>query len=176
MARHLSRKDYTEMPWANGGGTTIEILRKAAADGTMLWRFSTATVAQDGPFSQLPEIERNLTVIDGPGFDLVGDSSFRADPLQPVAFPGDVLIAARNVTGVTVDFNVMTSRALPRPKVELVESAVVSALPRATLCIFALGQAQYGDTMLARHDFVIGAKDARISGAPALAIHLFENT
>ena len=174
MAQHLNRSDYTEMPWANGFGTTVEILRKTAADGGVLWRFSMATVAENGPFSQFPDIERNLTVIEGPGFDLVGAASFRADPLQPVAFPGDIALAAHNVTGRAVDFNVMTRRMLPRPKVEVMQNTAITALPGASVCIFALGPARYGDTALARHDFLVGANDASISGARVLAIHLFE--
>lgn len=171
---HLSRSDYTEMPWANGRGTTIEILRKPAENAGFLWRFSMATVAEDGAFSLFPGIERNLTIIDGPGFDLIGETSFRAEPLRPIAFPGDTALTAQNVTGKAIDFNVMTQRHLPIPRVELVKNTAITALPGATLCLFALGQAQFGARHLARHDFLYNAPSARIMGAPVLAVHLFE--
>ncbi|WP_050527519.1 HutD/Ves family protein [Pseudorhodobacter aquimaris] len=174
MTRHLTRADYTEMPWANGQGTTIEIWR-AADDVGLRWRFSMATVAKDGPFSQFPDIERNLTVIDGPGFDLVGAGHFHAGHLQPVAFPGDIPLAAQGVTATAVDFNVMTHRSLPIPAVEVVENTALSPRDGATLCIFALGAVQYGGITLARHDFLIAAPAASLHGAPVLAIHLFEH-
>lgn len=173
MIRHLTRASYTEMPWANGRGTTIEILREDSVAG-LLWRFSMATVAEDGPFSQFPDIERNLTVIDGPGFDLFGGACLRADPLRPVAFPGDIAVSARNVTGISVDFNVMTHRSLPKPVVDVVQNTVITARPGATLCLFALGKSRYGPTDLARHDFLFTANSAAIIGSAALAIHLFE--
>ncbi|QCO56097.1 HutD family protein [Pseudorhodobacter turbinis] len=173
MTRHLTRADYTEMPWANGQGTTIEIWREADESG-LRWRFSMATVAKDGPFSQFPDIERNLTVIDGPGFNLVGDSHFRAGFLKPVAFPGDVPLSAQDVSEAAVDFNVMTHRSLPKPVVEVFENTTLTPCPDATLCLFALGAVQYGDITLARHDFLIGAPAAILHGAPVLAIQLFE--
>ena len=173
MTRHLTRASYTEMPWANGRGTTIEVLRKDSVAG-LLWRFSMATVAEDGPFSKFLDIERNLTVIDGPGFDLFGGIGFRADPFRPVAFPGDIAVSARNVTGIAVDFNVMTRRNLPKPVVEVLQNTVITRRPGSTLCLFALGQSRYGPTDLARHDFLFAAKSDAISGSAVLAIHLFE--
>lgn len=174
MTRHLTPADYIKMPWANGRGTTTEILRKTAPDGGILWRFSMATVSENGAFSCFPDIERNLTVIDGPGFDLVGNTQYHAALLQPVAFPGDIALAAQNVIGTAVDFNVMTHRSLPRPKVELAENVAISALPGAALCLLALGRSRYGETTLARHDFVWNAPNAALQGAAALVIHLFE--
>ncbi|MGB3281001.1 MAG: HutD family protein, partial [Pseudorhodobacter sp.] len=103
MMRHLSPEDYTKMPWANGRGTTTEILRKTRPGGGILWRFSMATVSENGAFSRFPEIERNLTVIDGPGFDLIGSAQYHAALLKPIAFPGDIALEARNVTGTAVD-------------------------------------------------------------------------
>ncbi|WP_211215440.1 HutD/Ves family protein [Pseudorhodobacter ferrugineus] len=170
----MTRADYTEMPWANGRGSTIEILRKATADGAFLWRFSMAKVSENGPFSQFPNIDRNLTVIDGPGFDLAGTTTFRADPLHPVAFPGDLPLSAANVTGVAVDFNVMTQRALPKPRVSLVQNQTVTTMQGATLCIFALAATRFGATSLNLHDFLYNTGSADITGGPALVIHLFE--
>lgn len=171
--RHLTRADYTEMPWANGRGSTIEILRKPMADGAFLWRFSMATVAEDGPFSIFPNIDRNLTVIDGPGFDLIGPASYRVVPLKPVAFSGDVQVAATNVIGKAIDFNVMTQRSLTKPMVSLVRNETVTVQTGATLCLFSLGAAQFGLHILSRHDFIYDAETAHISGGPALAVQLF---
>ncbi len=172
MTRHLTRTDYLDMPWANGRGTTIEILREPAQGGPFLWRFSMATVTENGPFSLFSGINRNLTVIDGPGFDLIGELSFRADPMRPVAFPGDLPLAAANVTAKAVDFNVMTHRSLPNPVVHLCTDQEIIAQPGATLCIFACGAATYGSRNLSQNDFVFNAPDAKLRGM-ALAIQLF---
>ena len=51
---------------------TIEMLR-VEAEGRLKWRLSRASVVENGDFSLFSGIERNLTVLTGPGFDLVGD-------------------------------------------------------------------------------------------------------
>lgn len=106
---------FRRMPWANGLGVTVEILRIDGPDGLLL-RLSRAKVVGVGPFSLFPGTERNLTVLSGPGFDLEGEGiALAARPLVPVAFPGDVPLRAERVTGPSEDFNVMTARTLPRP-------------------------------------------------------------
>ena len=74
MMRHLTPSDYVAMPWANGRGQTVEMLREVGPDGGLLLRLSMASVVEDGPFSIFPGVERNLTVISGPGFDLLGET------------------------------------------------------------------------------------------------------
>jgi len=97
MMRHLTPADYTTMPWANGKGRTIEMLR-VEAEGRLKWRLSRASVVENGDFSLFPGIERNLTVLTGPGFDLVGKGlHLAARPLAPVEFPGDLPVRAEGV-------------------------------------------------------------------------------
>lgn len=173
IPRHLTRADYSEMTWANGRGTTTELLREPVHDGPFLWRLSMASMTEDGPFSLFPNVNRNLTVIHGPGFDLVGDTTLRADPLCPVAFPGDVPITAKSVTGRAIDFNVMTHRSLPKPVVTVVAGHPIAPLPGATLCLFALGPAQVADHRLMLHDLLYNAPAALVTGGPVLAIQMF---
>ena len=119
MIRHLTAADYRPMPWANGKGVTIEMARADGPEG-MLWRLSRASVVEDGPFSIFPAVERNLTVLTGPGFDLVGQGlHLAARPMVPVAFAGDIPLQAEGVTAPSDDFNVMTARSLPRPQVRV---------------------------------------------------------
>lgn len=170
--RHLTAADYTEMPWKNGKGTTVEMIRVNAPDGSLLWRLSMAMVTEDGPFSAFPGVERNLTVIDGPGFDLTGDVTLRADPLIPVAFRGDVVVSAAGVTGPSRDFNVMTARALPRPVVRVLTGGVAEGLVAGRLCLFALEPAAVNGRAMARHDLVILQDEARLSGGSFIAVAL----
>ncbi len=133
MIRHLTDADFRTMPWANGKGVTIELARADGPKG-MLWRLSRASVVENGPFSIFPEIERNLTVLTGPGFDLTGDGiALHARAFAPVAFPGDVPVIATRVTAPSDDFNVMTARHLPRPQVQVIATAQTLTPPANTL-------------------------------------------
>lgn len=150
MIRHLTRADYRTMPWANGRGQTVELIRVDGPDG-MLWRLSMASVVEDGPFSIFPGIERNLTVLTGPGFRLTGQGvDLRADPVVPVAFPGDVPVTSTEVAAPSDDFNVMTARALARPQVWIAPPGPIEA--GGLLCLLAL---EDGPGVLT-HDLLIG--------------------
>ena len=47
MMRHLTPYDYITMAWANGKGSTIEMLR-VEAEGRLKWRLSRASVVENG--------------------------------------------------------------------------------------------------------------------------------
>jgi len=162
MRHILGPEDFRLMPWANGKGVTTELAREER-DGRMLWRLSRASVVEDGPFSIFPGIERNLTVLTGPGFDLTGEGiSLRARPMAPLAFPGDVPVTASAVSAPSDDFNVMTDRALQRPRVEVLFQPQVIRPGGALLAIYW--------PELAR--LVLTDEAEEIGEAPALAIWL----
>jgi environmental stress-induced protein Ves len=162
MKRILGPEDFRQMPWSNGKGITTELAR-ADRDGRMLWRLSRASVVEDGPFSIFPGIERNLTVVTGPGFDLTGEGiSLRARPMAPVAFPGDVPMTALAVSAPSDDFNVMTDRALPRPRVEVVFHPRIVRADGALMAVYWPEQAR----------LVLTDEAEEIGEAPALAVWL----
>jgi len=162
MRHILGPEDFRLMPWANGKGVTTELAREER-DGRMLWRLSRASVVEDGPFSIFPGIERNLTVLTGPGFDLSGEGiSLRARPMAPLAFPGDVPVTASAVSAPSDDFNVMTDRALQRPRVEVLFQPQVIRPGGALLAIYW--------PELAR--LVLTDEAEEIGEAPALAVWL----
>ena len=169
--RHLTTTDYQTMPWANGRGTTVELLREDGPDG-LLFRLSMASVIEDGPFSILPGIDRSLTILSGPGFRLQGDGlSLICAPLVPVSFPGDLAVRAEGTDAIpSVDFNVMSARALPRPDVTVHHVPV--ALPAGgTLYLFALNPAVINGIAVGRHDLLITENGARIDGpGPVIAV------
>lgn len=172
MMRHLTPADYTAMPWANGRGTTVEMLRETGPDGGLRLRLSMASVVEDGPFSNFPGIERNLTVISGPGFDLVGDTRIMAAPLNPVAFPGDVPISAAGVTAPSDDFNVMTARALPLPEVRVETDAEVSPPGGGRLAIVALGTGVAVGQPVGTYDLILTNEKAHLEGGPFIVVQL----
>jgi environmental stress-induced protein Ves len=138
------------MPWANGKGTTVEMLR-IEREGRLVMRLSRAMVVEDGAFSLFPGIERNLTVLSGPGFDLVGEGLWlAARPLEPVAFAGDVPVWAERVGAPSEDFNVMTARDVSLPKVW-----VQQAGKTASGAILALAPGRIGRLTVDLYDLVI---------------------
>ena len=172
MIRHLTPADYRTMPWANGRGVTVEMLR-VDENGALKWRLSRASVVEDGDFSIFAGIERNLTVISGAGFDLVGSTGvLRARRLIPVAFAGDVAIRAVGVTTPSDDFNVMTARGLALPQVQVVQDTAHFAAG-GTLAVFALGPVCVNDVQIARYDLVVSDADIAVSGTgPAIVVRL----
>jgi environmental stress-induced protein Ves len=169
---HLTSADYTRQPWKNGRGTTTELWR-LERDGQLLVRLSRAAVVEDGPFSLFPGIERNLTVLSGPGFRLTGVGlDFRCEPLVPVAFPGDVALQATETMDMqSDDFNVMTARDLPKPQVKLVQNDWLAA--GGKLAIYALGPCQANDITLGRDDLVLTDEAVTLKGDwPVIAVRL----
>ena len=171
MIHHLTSADYKTMPWANGKGTTVEMFR-VDVGGVLKWRLSRAAVVEDGDFSLFAGINRNLTVISGPGFDLVSaDATLPARPLQPVAFSGDLPILAAGVTGPCDDFNVMTAADLAKPQVQVV-LAPADFPAGGTLAIFALAPGVAGNQTMALHDLIITDTATAVSG-PAIVVRLW---
>ena len=163
MNRHLTPADYTTMPWANGKGSTIEMLR-VEENGGLKWRLSRASVVENGDFSIFPGVERNLTVLTGPGFDLLGEGlHVPARPLVPVAFAGDVAVRAEGVSAPSDDFNVMTARALPRPEVAVVTGCV--QVPQGgLLAVYALRPSVVNGRAVAAQDLLLTEGEVRLEG------------
>jgi environmental stress-induced protein Ves len=171
--QHLTPADYTRQPWKNGLGTTTELWR-LERNGKLLVRISQAAVVEDGPFSIFPGIERNLTVISGPGFRLTGDGiDLRCGLLKPVAFPGDVAVTATETGGrPSDDFNVMTACDLPLPDVTLARNETLAA--GGLLALFALGPCTANACNMAQHDLVLTKGPVTLTGdAPVIAARLF---
>jgi environmental stress-induced protein Ves len=162
---HLRPADFRTQPWKNGRGTTTELLHLVdPATGATLLRLSRASVVEDGPFSLFPGIERNLTVLTGAGFRLVGATiDLRCDPLKPVAFPGDVDIRATDTNNQpSDDFNVMTARHLPRPDVRVVQNQTLAAGGR--LALYALGDCAVNGVAVAPGDLLLMTEPAHLAG------------
>ena len=126
----LGPDDFRAMPWRNGLGTTIEMAREDDAEGAMLWRVSAADVVEAGAFSLFPGIDRILTLIEGPGFDIDFSGHGRVapvEPLRPVPFSGDWTTRAEAVRGPSRDLNVMTARGRASAMVHVHRDATATA-------------------------------------------------
>ncbi|MDH6267442.1 environmental stress-induced protein Ves [Rhizobium sp. SG_E_25_P2] len=155
--RILRRDDYRKMPWKNGKGVTEEVA--SFPDGAGLdefgWRLSIAHVAEDGPFSVFPGIDRTITLLSGKGMtlDLPDESVELHVAGAPFSFSGDLEISSRNHGGPTVDFNVMTRRGIFSHAVSLLSPGNVEAAS-LTFVLILEGGLDVGDTQLAPLDVV----------------------
>ncbi|RUM27069.1 HutD family protein [Rhizobium vallis] len=119
----LRASEHKRMPWKNGKGETVEIavFPPDASIDDFDWRVSTATVAEDGPFSIFPGIDRTLSVLTGEGIALSVEGTEAVElrpPSAPHAFPADTRTAARLLDGPITDLNVMTRRGAFRHSVK----------------------------------------------------------
>lgn len=167
--RILGPADFTRQRWANGRGETVELFRIPAPGGGFRARLSVAQVVQDGPFSRFPGIARNLTVIAGPGFRLVGPGlALDCAPLRPVAFDGGAQVSAQGTdAGPSQDFNVMTDARLPRPDVRVLDRGEVA--PGGLLALFALGPAQVNGQILSPGHLAVTPEGVNLKGQVILA-------
>lgn len=112
--RVLRAADYPRMPWKNGAGTTLEILRDdAASDGLegFSWRLSIADVGQSGGFSFFNGYQRIITVLEGEGMQLTIDGQLTRPlrTLDALAFSGDSQVDCQLLGGAIRDFNLIYS-------------------------------------------------------------------
>ncbi|MCF6371214.1 HutD/Ves family protein [Rhizobium halophilum] len=140
----LSACDHKRMPWKNGRGETAEIavFPADATVDTFDWRISMATVAEDGPFSIFPGIDRTLSVIEGGGLELsvAGCEPIFLDPSSlPYRFSADVATKARLTDGTIVDFNVMSRRETVNHQVQRLALPLSLEGSDRTRFIFCLG-------------------------------------
>jgi environmental stress-induced protein Ves len=104
-------REHTEMPWANGGGTTFEVARFPQS-GDFDWRVSLAEVKEDSPFSVLPEIDRTLILLEGVSITLTSaDQVIELKELEPYSFPGETKFNCKLSAGKARDLNIMSRRS-----------------------------------------------------------------
>lgn len=111
----LRRADeHTAMPWANGRGVSYEVARENDAEGEWRWRLAIAPITEDGPFSPLPGVHRELTLIEGDGLVLTIDGNMvGCRPGEVVRFAGYSHTHAALTQGPVVDLNVMSREDAP---------------------------------------------------------------
>jgi uncharacterized protein len=117
--------------WKNGGGVTREIacVPEGATLGDFQWRVSVAHIAQSGPFSAFPGIDRVITLLTGAGVRLHsadGAVDHRLDAtLAPFAFPGECPIDGELLAGPCEDLNVMVRRSRYSADVQVLRASAV---------------------------------------------------
>ncbi|MFJ9541204.1 HutD family protein [Streptomyces sp. NPDC101225] len=137
MTVHVLRADERPaVPWKNGGGLTREVASAPVRAGMpdFAWRVSLADVAEPGPFSRFEDVDRIITLVDGPGMVLTVDGTPHtvAEPYVPFPFPGEAATDCRLLGGGLVDLNVMVRRGRATARVEIVRDRVALTPPAGT--------------------------------------------
>jgi uncharacterized protein len=147
------------MPWANGRGVSYEIARENDEHGEWKWRLAIAPIDEDGPFSSLPGVHRELTLIDGDGLVLTIDGNMVACRRgEVVRFAGYSHTHAALAHGPVVDLNVMSREETPM-------SMTIVAAPseiRNYRCIVAIDECTL---VVEGETFTLGPRDALVDDA-----------
>jgi uncharacterized protein len=102
--------------WAGGETRQLAISPSSAtvAAQDFQWRFSSATVLQDGAFTPFPKYQRLLALRQGAGFTLQVDAHQQqvSSPLQVLRFAGSAQSSATLIAGAIVDINLMVDASM----------------------------------------------------------------
>lgn len=113
------------MPWRNGGGVTRELWAWPSPDDWQV-RISVADIAQDGPFSAFPGVDRWFAVLEGQGVALqfVQGLQVLGPDDAPLRFDGAATPGCRLRAGATRDLNLMALRSAGHGHMERVQAGV----------------------------------------------------
>ncbi len=157
MVEILKAENHRRMPWKNGGGVTVEIAvhPEGASVDNFDWRISTATVANDGPFSIFPGIDRTLSVLEGNGIvlNVEGTDTLLTTTTEPFSFAADAKSGARLIDGTIIDLNVMTRRGRFNHRVKRLavsDSVIVEPIDELMLIFCAEGSLDLKQTVESR--------------------------
>ncbi len=160
--RIIRAAEHRIVPWKNGGGLTREVMVEPdPTDPTQfLWRISIATVAEAGPFSRFPGIDRSIAVLDGAGMrlDVDGEAVTLLPGGEPFRFSGEAEIRSEPIDGATTDLNAMTRRDRFRHRMERVrcEDLTVPMGTAETNILLFTGPVTVAGVPLARFDALAG--------------------
>lgn len=153
--RLIRAADLPGIPWKNGGGVTREVAVWPPGAGfeTFDWRLSMADIAQDGPFSLLPGVDRVLILMQGAGLVLEGVAPAAMAPGDRADFPGEAAVTGRLTAGPVRDLNLMLRRGRMAGEVRLNPPDGALALPwPEALVVVREGVARLGGETLHRQD------------------------
>lgn len=136
----------TPQAWRNGGGLTRELWVWPPASSQLDWqlRITLAEVAQDGPFSAFPGVQRHLVVVDGCGLSLRWSLEGAWQDLVPghlpVSFDGAQppdcrLLRVKGQPARSTDLNLMLRG--PRGRIQAMQAGQAMTLPTPQRGFFA---------------------------------------
>ncbi|WP_371188909.1 HutD family protein [Thalassotalea maritima] len=110
----INPNQYQTKLWKNGKGQTIELaMNSAGCDEQFDWRISSATVSEEGIFSDFSGYHRHMVLIEGYGLTLSHDNG-QIDqlniPLDVASFDGGWQTNSKLATGTIKNINLMTNK------------------------------------------------------------------
>ncbi len=137
--------------WRNGAGETREICCFPPATRDFNWRASIASLSANGEFTQIPQVERTVTLLEGGELTLDGGNAFRhtLKHYQPFSFSGEQSVRAELSDGrMSMDFNIITHRDRCRAQVRVADRTFTTFAPRGGIIYVLSGAWQLGDKLL----------------------------
>ncbi|WP_052226727.1 HutD family protein [Microbacterium mangrovi] len=112
--------DIPPVPWANGAGTTRELIGYAESATLGLdvapWRLSVALLERPGGFSPLPGIDRTFLLVGGDAALSVDGALHRLTHGDVLQFTGDQEVVLESVTRGCHAVNLMVEREGEPPR------------------------------------------------------------
>ena len=169
MSNVLRAAELPVSRWPNGAGRKADLL---TGDG---WMVSFAWLDADAPFSMLPDIDRTITLVEGPGFtlDVAGQALPVATPFMPTRFDGGATTTCA-IAGPSRVLNVMTRRGAFRHSVVILDRSgpIVPGGGPACVAVLLGGRGAIGGIDLGRLDAVCldGAAELELSAGGTVAV------
>lgn len=138
MSSVITPMQYKTLPWKNGQGQTTEM---AIDDNGTLdcfdWRISSATVANDGEFSDFSGYQRHMVLLEGKGLSLHHDNGLVDNlmkPLDAAGFDGSCKTEGKLKDGAITNFNLITRTNKFEVTVNTYQQRTTVDLPQDQLC------------------------------------------
>lgn len=106
---------HLKMPWANGLGETLELVRypRGSSMSEMEFRISVASLNQTGPFSRFTGIERTLMLLDSSDVVVKVDGTRKTlSQFEQLNFDGESQTELIAITTPSRDLNIMCRKGV----------------------------------------------------------------
>lgn len=157
----IRRQDFREGRWRNGMGVSWYIAEEPPGAAAFGWRFATARIGADVPFSLYPEVDRIFTLIAGDGLtlDLEGRPPLIVDSrFVPHHFACDVATNCRLRGGPCMALNLFTRRGQWSATAEVFSSGADLSHDGPILLFALQGAADVNGQALGEGDAAVAAQ------------------
>ncbi len=182
--RILRAHGHRALPWKNGLGVARIIASQPPEAGfdSLSWQIGTTSIEADCPFSSLPGLDRQFTLLEGRGVELHcraanGNPDLRQTidrPLEPFAFSGDWRTECRLLGGPVRVFNVLARRGAAASRIAILalEGAITleARAGEALLAWVASGALDAGEKLGPDDAVLLEGGAMRVAGMPGTRI------
>ena len=159
--RIIRKQDFREGRWRNGMGVSWDIASDPPEDDDFGWRFATARIEADVPFSHYHGVDRIFTLVEGEGLDLDfegGETLAVHRRFVPHPYPCDVPTFCRLRNGPCLALNLFMRRGQWSAAAEVLSSGAEIAHPGPILVFALQGAADVNGAALGPGDAAVAAE------------------